>query len=419
MAEAGDAKPDAKPEEKKRQAWEFHEDDMDKLEEELQEEKVDVDPLLQLLQKRFEYTSDAFEDKTAIQAAIIGEVEAHDMGPYWELLRDCFGWQIDEAKLKAMKDKTEKKMEELDKKRKEAEEHGGDEEVRGIVLEKCAHYARIGDKENCVKANREAIKIGKVGLGPKLDLEFQRIRLGIAFNDNTLIQQGLDAAHELLLTEGDWERRNRLKVYEGVFNISKRQFKKGSDLLLEALCAFSAPEYVSYRSFVFYAVCVSLTVLDRPAVKKKILSSSEVLQMWPDLPFLRDLVHSLYDCKYAEFFPSLGRVCEEMRRHVATCPHVNYFFREMRLIAFKQFLQSYRSVTLQSMAEAFAIPIDSLDHQLCIFISSSRLNAKIDKVSGSVETAQTDSRSFQYNKLISEGDLLLNRIQRLARIAER
>eukprot|EP01065_Artemidia_motanka_P030891 TRINITY_DN37051_c0_g1_i1.p1 TRINITY_DN37051_c0_g1~~TRINITY_DN37051_c0_g1_i1.p1 ORF type:complete len:407 (+),score=181.44 TRINITY_DN37051_c0_g1_i1:75-1295(+) len=403
-----------------RKAWEVHADDFDKEEEaEVPEEKIDVDPLLQLLQKRFEYTSETFEDKDGIQQSIIAEVEKHDMADYWLLLSDCFGWKVDDAKLKAMQQRTEKKLAELDEQRKEAEEQGGDEEVRGVVMQKCDIYARVGDKESTVKANREAIGIGKVGLGPKLDFEFQRIRLGLAFNDNDLIQEGLDASHELLKTEGDWERRNRLKVYEGVFLVSKRQFKKGADLLLDALCAFSAPELVSYKDFIFYTVVVAMVVLDRTALHKKILTSSEVLQMWPELPNLKRLVHSLYDCKYIEFFPALGAVCEEMLGRVVTAPHVNYFYREMRLIAFKQFLQSYRSVTLQSMAEAFAIPIESLDNQLCIFIASGRLTAKIDKVSGSVETAQTDSRSYQFHKLLSEGDMLLNRIQRLARVAER
>eukprot|EP00756_Hemistasia_phaeocysticola_P050865 Hpha_TRINITY_DN26050_c0_g1::TRINITY_DN26050_c0_g1_i1::g.115148::m.115148/K03037/PSMD6, RPN7; 26S proteasome regulatory subunit N7 len=402
-----------------RMAWEIHAEDFDKEDQQEEEEHVDVDPLLRLLGKRFEYTSDAFEDKEKIQQQILEEVEAHGMGAYYQLLGDCFGWPIDAAKMQKMKEESEKKIAELEAKRKEAEEQGGDEEVRSIVLEKCNHYARNGDKDNCVKANREAIGIGKVGLGPKLDYEFQRIRLGLAFNDNSLIKEGLEAAHELLLTEGDWERRNRLKVYEGIFLVSKRQFKKGGALLLDALSAFSAPELVSYKDFIFFTVIVALVTLERTELKKKILTSSEVLQMWPELPDIKRLVHALYDCKYAEFFPALMDVCEEMQRHVVTAPHLNYFFREMRLIAFKQFLQSYRSVTLQSMAEAFSIPIESLDNQLCIFIAAGRLTAKIDKVSGSVETAQTDSRSFQFQKLMSEGDMLLNRIQRLARLAER
>eukprot|EP00755_Sulcionema_specki_P006549 Sspe_Gene.35768::Locus_17314_Transcript_1_1_Confidence_1.000_Length_1068::g.35768::m.35768/K03037/PSMD6, RPN7; 26S proteasome regulatory subunit N7 len=337
--------------------WKVHVTDFDKEEEEVVEEKIPVDPLLVLLQLRFEYTSEhkAFEDKTRIQEAILKEVHDHNMLPYYNLLHESFMWPLDEAKVKQMKEANDKALAALEAKYKDAQENYGETEVREVILERCNFYARIGDKEKCLESNREALTVGKVGLGPKLDMEFQRIRLGIAFNDNKLIQEGIDKAHELLLTEGDWERRNRLKVYEGIYLMTKRQFAEGANLLLEALCAFSSGELVEYKHFVMYTTLMAMVTLDRPTLKKKILTSSEVLQAFPDLPFMKKFVHSLYDCKYNEFFGALDTVCDEMQKHVYTASHVNYFYREMRLLAFKQFLQSYRSVTLQSMADAFSL----------------------------------------------------------------
>ncbi|KAJ9449267.1 26S proteasome non-ATPase regulatory subunit 6-like protein [Diplonema papillatum] len=395
-------------------------DDIEK-EEEVVEEKVPVDPLLLLLQWRFEYTSEhkSFEDKDKIQSRILEEIEQHDMAPYYQFLYDSFMWPIDEAKMTTMKENNKKKFSEFEDRLKDAEENYGETEVRDVIIEQTNYCARIGAKDECLKFNKQALATGKVGLGPKLDLAFQRIRLGFAFNDPALIQEGIDAANDLLRVEGDWERRNRLKVYEGVYLMSKRQFNKAANLLLDALSAFSAPELIEYKNFILYTTLVAIVTLDRPALKKKVLQSSEVLQVFPQLPHLKRFVHSLYDCKYSEFFPALSDICEEMLQHVYTASHVNYFYREMRLIAIKQFLQSYRSVTLQSMAEAFSLPIELLDHQLSIFIASGRLSCKVDKVSGSVETAQTDSRSFQYQQLLKEGDILLNRVQRLARAAEK
>eukprot|EP01059_Diplonema_ambulator_P001056 TRINITY_DN10815_c0_g1_i1.p1 TRINITY_DN10815_c0_g1~~TRINITY_DN10815_c0_g1_i1.p1 ORF type:complete len:404 (+),score=191.53 TRINITY_DN10815_c0_g1_i1:771-1982(+) len=400
--------------------WQVHIDDMEEGQE-VKEEEVTVDPLLMLLQKRFEYTSEhkQFEDKERIQKEILTEIEQHDMAPYYEFLYVSFMWPIDDAKMKKMKENNAKKLAEMEEKLKDAEENYGETEIRDIILQQANYMARIGDKAECLKYNKKALSTGKVGLGPKLDLAFQRIRLGFAFNDPALIQEGIDAAQELLLIEGDWERRNRLKVYEGVYLLSKRQFKKAAELLLEALSAFSSGELVEYKNFILYTTLAAVVTIDRPSLKKKVLESSEVLQVFPELPNLKKCILSLYDCKYNEFFEALSSVCEEMQCHVYTASHVNYFFREMRLLAFKQFLQSYRSVTLQSMAESFSIPIDLLDHQLSIFIASGRLSCKVDKVSGSVETAQTDSRSFQYQKLLKEGDILLNRVQRLARVAEK
>lgn len=59
-----------------------------------------------------------------------------------------------------------------------------------------------------------------------------------------------------------------------------------------------------------------------------------------------------------------------------------------------QFLDSYKSVTLQSMAESFGVSVDFIDGELADFIVSGRLTAKIDKVAGVVETNRSDAFCF-------------------------
>ena len=49
-------------------------------------------------------------------------------------------------------------------------------------------------------------------------------------------------------------------------------------------------------------------------------------------------------------------------------------------VAFMQFLESYKSVTLSSMATAFGVSVDFIDQELVDFIVAGRLPAKIDKV---------------------------------------
>lgn len=60
--------------------------------------------------------------------------------------------------------------------------------------------------------------------------------------------------------------------------------------------------------------------------------------------------------------------------------HVNWYVREMRVNAYVQFLESYRSVTVSSMAKTFGVSVPFLDSELSRFISAGRINAKIDKV---------------------------------------
>ena len=56
--------------------------------------------------------------------------------------------------------------------------------------------------------------------------------------------------------------------------------------------------------------------------------------------------------------------------------------------------------------------------ELARFIASGRLNAKVDKVGGMVETNRPDQKNAQYHAIVKQGDLLLNRIQKLARVID-
>jgi 26S proteasome regulatory subunit N7 len=99
-------------------------------------------------------------------------------------------------------------------------------------------------------------------------------------------------------------------------------------------------------------------------------------------------------------------------------PHAGYIIRELHLLGFRQFLDSYQSVTLESMAASFGVSIEFLDLQLSRFIASGRLTAKIDNVGGIVETNRPDWKNARYREMIQKGDLLLNRIQKLGRVVD-
>lgn len=83
-----------------------------------------------------------------------------------------------------------------------------------------------------------------------------------------------------------------------------------------------------------------------------------------------------------------------------------------------QFLEAYKSVTLDCMAAAFGVSKQFLDKELSEFISSRRLNCKIDMVSGLIELERIDERNAYYKKALKEGESILNRIQKLSRVID-
>ena len=42
-------------------------------------------------------------------------------------------------------------------------------------------------------------------------------------------------------------------------------------------------------------------------------------------------------------------------------PHTRYYVREMRILAYNQLLESYRSLTLDSLARSFGVSVDFVD----------------------------------------------------------
>ena len=56
--------------------------------------------------------------------------------------------------------------------------------------------------------------------------------------------------------------------------------------------------------------------------------------------------------------------------------------------------------------------------ELSSFIAAGKLTCKIDKVRGVIEANQEDKRNALYKQIIQEGDLLLNRLQKLSKVTD-
>ena len=54
------------------------------------------------------------------------------------------------------------------------------------------------------------------------------------------MKQQIDKAKKLCEEGGDWERKNRLKVYEALFFMGTRDFKKAGELFLDSTATFGA-----------------------------------------------------------------------------------------------------------------------------------------------------------------------------------
>ncbi|KAF0291335.1 26S proteasome non-ATPase regulatory subunit 6 [Amphibalanus amphitrite] len=383
--------------------------------ENMEEQGLEKNPKLEIAQWIFNLTLPSMKNDTTLKKQLMDAIREDYMAPLYEYACKQLGWSPDVALLQSMQEHNAARLKELDAKIDDAEQNLSEMEVREANLAKSEHLCRIGDKDGAVSAFRKTYD-KTVSLGQRLDIVFHLIRIGLFYMDNDLITRNIEKAKSLIEEGGDWDRRNRLKVYQAVYQMAVRDFKAAAQLFLDTISTFTSYELMDYVTFVKYTVYSSVIALPRQELRKKVVKGSEILEILHGEPAVREFVFSLYECRYADFFKALASVEQVLKEDRYFAPHVLYYVREMRIMAYSQLLESYNSLTLQYMANAFGVSVEFIDKELARFINLGRLHAKVDKVGGVVETNRPDSKNYQYQNTIKQGDILLNRIQKLSRV---
>ncbi|RSM01415.1 hypothetical protein CDV31_011348 [Fusarium ambrosium] len=374
----------------------------------------------------------------------------------------------DEGLYNQLKEDNDRELQEFQKEEEEAVEQAGDTEIMAAKGKRAEFWARVGDKDKAIAAYESVFE--KTGiLGTKIDLVLAIIRMGLFYGDKPLVKKHVERAKSLVETGGDWDRRNRLKAYEGLHLLTVRSYNLAAPLLLDSLSTFTSYELCTYSNLVVYSVLagsVSLKrvdfkskVVDAPEIKAilgdgedKLLALSGALSAGPgaddttgvkapktatttavnlttlgtssdqpeaelaiDFSPLALLVSSLYNGNYKTFFRSLAEVEEQfLNQDRYLHEHKSWFIREMRLRAYQQLLQSYRVVGLESMANDFGVTVDFLDRDLARFIAAGRIPCTIDRVTGKgvIETNRPDDKNKQYQDVVRQGDQLITKLQK-------
>ncbi|KAH8288762.1 hypothetical protein KR054_009357 [Drosophila jambulina] len=383
--------------------------------ENLEEQGLEKNPNLELAQTKFLLTLAEYKQDAALKSKLLDAIRADNMAPWYEHICTELGWAVDKDLLARMKENNRVEVEQLDAAIEDAEKNLGEMEVREANLKKSEYLCRIGDKAAAETAFRKTYE-KTVSLGHRLDIVFHLIRLGLFYLDHDLITRNIDKAKYLIEEGGDWDRRNRLKVYQGVYSVAVRDFKAAATFFLDTVSTFTSYELMDYPTFVRYTVYVAMIALPRNELRDKVIKGSEIQEVLHGLPDVKQFLFALYNCQYENFYVHLAGVEKQLRSDYLIHPHYRYYVREMRILGYTQLLESYRSLTLQYMAEAFGVTVDYIDQELARFIAAGRLHAKVDRVGGIVETNRPDNKNWQYQATIKQGDLLLNRIQKLSRV---
>merc|ERR1711865_60885 len=233
------------------------------------------------------------ETKQQAKDRALATIREHGMVHFYRSAVESWGETADEGIVKDLEARNAAELKEIEAKIADAKENLGDVEIREGHLEKADFLARIGDKDAALEVYDETLKQDKTSLPQKLDVQFSKMRIAMASDDNELLERCITKAKELLESGGDWERRNRLKVYEALS----------------------------------LAINRAMVSLDRAALGAKILKAPEVLAVYDKRPFLKEICTSLYDCNYRAFFESLIEVAGQIQANMYLSRHYRYFIR--------------------------------------------------------------------------------------------
>lgn len=117
------------------------------------------------------------------------------------------------------------------------------------------------------------------------------------------------------------------------------------------IATFTCTELCTYETFIYYAIVTNLLFLGRPQLKKSLVEGPEVLSAIGSLAPLDTMVKHLYECEYGGFFASLVELHGSLMLDRYLARHARFLVKEYRVLCFGQFLEAYKSVKMDTMAE--------------------------------------------------------------------
>jgi 26S proteasome regulatory subunit N7 len=204
-----------------------------------------------------------------------------------------------EAELKKFEDKI-----------KDAKENQGEIEVRDAILDKAEFYKyEILNFVEAEKVFREAYAMTG-GASRKMEILFEILLMNIEKDNLPSITKDIAQCKKLVEEGADWDKKNKLKIFEGAYCMMIREFKKASDLFMSSIATFTAVELMSFKDFVFYTVILSLLTQDRKTIKANIIHSPDILAVIREIPHLKQFSESFYNCEYRLFFQAFVEICD-------------------------------------------------------------------------------------------------------------
>lgn len=384
-----------------------------------------------LVKTRFKLTLKEYQNDDNSRNEFLDIVTRGNMSRYYEDACKEFDWKIDEELLNSMKHENRKTQQEIEC----ADSSNPENTEEKIQIEKFGFCCEIGDLDRAMDIANAILKDETNSTSIRVEAAFGLFR--IAYIRNNVRSMGNIINEITCLVDGshgsgsNWCCRNKLKVYEAVYCLATRNFRRAASLLLDCIPTFESYELLPFKEVVEYTIVSGIISLSRSELDSQFNKNGLLQQaLLTESPKYRDYFCSLYDCHYKEFFENLAWVESEFKSNPLLHRHYRYYVREMRLKAYSQLLQAYRTINLNRMAMEFGVTEEFIEQEIARSIAGGKLHCKIDKVAGMIVTISavgctrgqapdaSCDRGLTYQNTIRKGDALLNRLKNLGQVID-
>jgi 26S proteasome regulatory subunit N7 len=125
--------------------------------------------------------------------------------------------QVDDAMLEGLEQEfIDAEIKKFDEKIKYAEEVHGDTEVRDVIIEKAEFYTKVKQSVNAKETFLTALD-KTIGVSKRLEVIMFILQIAFLDADVPEMKKYIDKSLKLLEEGGDWERKNKLKVFKNKF----------------------------------------------------------------------------------------------------------------------------------------------------------------------------------------------------------
>jgi len=295
----------------------------------------------------------------------------------------------------------EEKLKEFERKKEE------DSENEAFILEInkqiCELYAQTFDLENFEKLTAELLEKDCTP-SLKMDILMCKIRIAIIAEDRKMLRMSVEEAENMFISSCDWDRKNRLKVYLGLFHIMKAEFSEAAEQFSECLASFEATELLSFEELILYLVFSALLSFSRNELKDKIINNSEVRKCQK----LLVLPEFMYECQYHKILRELLNFIEIIEKDLFLSHFKEHFCKIMKIKIYSQLLLSYQSLHLEKMAQIFDVSAASIEEDLRNFINEGKLNCVIDRIDKVVKMRDAHEEDHLFEALLLGEKILRN-----------